>query len=382
MESTGPMKPKNKILVVDDHPANLEIVEEILGEFEVFTATCGEEGLEMAISVRPDIILLDIMMPGIKGYEVCRELRSIPALLNSKIILLSAKAMLSERLKGYEAGADDYVVKPFEEEELVAKVRVYCSLKNAEEENKLKTELLNLMCLNTVNPLSGIISPLKNLKEDPGKDAEEQFTEIERVYQSVCSLQGLISRVVLLSSINAGEIIFKFKPTDLCKIVCSESSALEIKASEKNIVILKELPEKAIANVDPLQIKRVIAVFLDNAIRYSPNNVHVIVEISESNGDFILSVTDFGKGIDAEFCPQIYEPFTYVATSGKNPEWHGLGMAVANKIAQGHNGRIEIDSVQGTRTVCSIVLPNHLPEYQENVDLDESQVLEYKHPIH
>ena len=119
------MEVKKRILVVDDDPDNNTIMEELLGgDYHVKIATTGEEALEIALDFLPDIILLDIMMPGIDGYDVCRRLREHSTLQYAKIIMVSAKAMVSERLKGYEVGANDYLTKPFEEDELLEKVRV------------------------------------------------------------------------------------------------------------------------------------------------------------------------------------------------------------------------------------------------------------------
>lgn len=136
------MTPVTKILVVDDNHTNLAIMQEIFdGHYELKSATSGKECLVLADRFLPDLILLDIMMPGIDGYETCRRLRRNPNLPHTKIIMVSAKAMLSERLAGYEAGADDYLTKPFEEQELLSKVRVYMRLKSVEETNQLTEEL-------------------------------------------------------------------------------------------------------------------------------------------------------------------------------------------------------------------------------------------------
>src|SRR6185295_16004766 len=135
-----------RILGVDDNPRNLDILRRTLApEFAMATAASGEEALEVAVRLRPDLILLDIMMPGIDGYETCRRIRAIPALANTKIIMVSAKALTTERLEGYAAGANDYVVKPFDQDELMAKVRVYLKLKSVEEVDRMKSDLLDLM---------------------------------------------------------------------------------------------------------------------------------------------------------------------------------------------------------------------------------------------
>lgn len=120
------MQIQKKILVVDDDPNNIVIVGELLGDdYDLKTATTGEEALEIALDFLPDIILLDIMMPGMNGYEVCRRLREHRALSCTKIIMVTAKGTLEDRVKGYEGSVDDYITKPFEEENLLESVRFF-----------------------------------------------------------------------------------------------------------------------------------------------------------------------------------------------------------------------------------------------------------------
>jgi len=114
---------KSKILAVDDNSINLAVIEELLGsQYNLMTVSTGIDALKMAQEFRPDLIILDIMLPDIDGYEVCQQIRKSSLLRYTKIIMVSAKAMTSERLKGYQVGADDYLTKPFDGEELLAKV--------------------------------------------------------------------------------------------------------------------------------------------------------------------------------------------------------------------------------------------------------------------
>jgi len=118
------MQAKKRVLAVDDNELNLEIIKKVLDdEYNLKTATTGEKALEIAVDYRPDIILLDIMLPDMDGYEICQQIRANPALRHTRIIMVSAKAMTSERIEGYEAGANIYIAKPFDGEELLMKIR-------------------------------------------------------------------------------------------------------------------------------------------------------------------------------------------------------------------------------------------------------------------
>ncbi len=116
---------RRRILIVDDHPTNVAVLQELLeDEYELETASSGEECLEKVREFGPDVILLDLMMPGIDGYETCRRIKSAPYGELSQVVLVSAKATAESRVEGYKAGADDYIIKPFDHDELLAKVRV------------------------------------------------------------------------------------------------------------------------------------------------------------------------------------------------------------------------------------------------------------------
>jgi CheY-like chemotaxis protein len=118
------MRPPKRILVVDDNPTNLDIFREMLeGQYDVLTASDGREAIRMAERHCPRVILLDVMLPGMDGYETCRRLRNVPDMDHARIVMVSAKAMPSERQEGFSAGADAYITKPFDESELMEAIR-------------------------------------------------------------------------------------------------------------------------------------------------------------------------------------------------------------------------------------------------------------------
>src|SRR5262249_4506566 len=178
-----------RILIVDDHPTNIAILEEILGEhYTLKTATCGEEALAVALDFQPALVLLDIMMPGFGGYETCRQIRAHPSLRHIKIIMVSARALVAERLQGYEAGADDYITKPFDEEELVAKVRVHMRLSSLEEVEQFTSDVLTLLRHETRTPLNSMLAPLQMLRAEAEMATEERSMLLDMVYESALAL--------------------------------------------------------------------------------------------------------------------------------------------------------------------------------------------------
>ena len=160
------MQPRNKILVVDDDAIDIATIEKLLGEdYDLKTARTGEEALQVAADFQPDIILLDNMMPGINGGDVCRQIRADSELRHTKIIMVSGQSMVSERLEAYQAGADDYITKPFDEDELLAKIQVYLRLKSVEEVDQFKTNVLTLLSHEVRTPLSGPSPPNRTMAQ-------------------------------------------------------------------------------------------------------------------------------------------------------------------------------------------------------------------------
>ncbi|MFQ5493889.1 MAG: response regulator [Phycisphaerae bacterium] len=190
------MQLSHRILAVDDSHTNIAIIKRMMGRtYRLMTATSGEQALRIAPEFRPDLMLLDIMMPGMDGYEVCRRLRGDPVLRPMKVIMVSAKAMLAERLEGYAAGADDYITKPFEQDELLAKVRVYLRLKSVEEVERLKTGVLSLLGHELSTRLNGILLPTSILLSDENTEPTERKMLAEMVYRNAKRLHGLLEDI-------------------------------------------------------------------------------------------------------------------------------------------------------------------------------------------
>ena len=186
------MSDQFRILAVDDDPSNLFIISEMLGEdYEVRTAGSGEEALHTLSSFMPHIVLLDIMMPGMDGYEVCQRIRKNNTYSDVKVLFVSAKDMIEERLTGYEVGGDDYITKPFDQEELLAKIKVFLRLKYDKQES--------------------LVEEIEKQEKQP-----EVFQKINHYSSSILYVQS----------------IFPY-----CKVVCksNEEDALLIRTTLKNL---------------------------------------------------------------------------------------------------------------------------------------------------
>ncbi|ETW98022.1 MAG: hypothetical protein ETSY2_43500, partial [Candidatus Entotheonella gemina] len=287
----------DRILIVDDHPDNLEILEDVLGDdYEISTAASGEEALELAETFRPALILLDIMMPGIDGYETCRRLRATPSLRHTKIMMISAKAMVTERLQGYEAGADDYMTKPFDLEELREKVQVYLRLRSLEELDALKSDVLSLLSHETATPLNGLLGPIQILRDDPEMELAERIQLLDLVYDSAMRLHMLYNKVCKLSAMRAGQWRFMKESVTLEEIIQAALSTVAPQANKHQIEVKCVDTAHCTVEVDTFRMQEAIVALLDNAIQVSPAAGCITVHTWQEANRIRISVHDQGPG--------------------------------------------------------------------------------------
>ncbi|MBC8469231.1 MAG: hybrid sensor histidine kinase/response regulator [Planctomycetes bacterium] len=351
------MQSRDKILAVDDDIVDIRIIEKLLGRnFEFRTASTGEQALEIATDFQPDIILLDNMLPGMDGGEVCQQIRADSRLRHTKIIMISGKTMASERIEAYEAGADDYITKPFDEDELLAKIRVYLRLKSVEEVDQFKTNVLTLLGHETRTPLTSLIGSAEMLMSEENIDAEEQKLFMVMVYNSAKRLHSLFEKVMLLSLLKSRKQQFNMEPAELCEVVREAICEVALKAAERNVKIEEQFDAGPTVHLDKNEIKNVVTMILDNAIRFSPSDGSVTVGISSNNEDVRLSVNDQGEGIDSDYLPYVFEELSDPDVA-HHSEGHGLSLAIARQVVLQHNGTVSAESTKGSGTNFTVRLP-------------------------
>jgi two-component system sensor histidine kinase/response regulator len=348
---------RHRILIVDDNPTNVAILEEILeDDYILETALSGEEALEIAPVFRPALILLDIMMPSIDGYETCAQIRETPELSFTKVIMVSARASLQERLQGYEAGADDYVTKPFDEDELLAKVRVYLRLKSVDEMDQLKSNVLSLLSHEVSTPLHSLLMSTDLLLMDEDMEVEGRRMCLNKVRAGADRLHKFFQRILKLSAMQAGNCDLQLTSSDLGEVVQVAITEVAKQAGEHEIHIAPDLEADSTTLLDTKQIKEVVTAMLDNAIRFSPPQGQVIVGVRRQGEALCLQVTDNGKGVDPDFLPYVFGEFAD-ADVAHHTEGHGLSLAIARQIVLAHSGTIDVESTQGEGTTFTVQLP-------------------------
>ncbi len=344
-----------RILAVDDDDANNRVLKRIFKrDYVIASATSGEEALELIPNYRPDLILLDIMMPGMDGYETCRKIRADKRFSLIKIILVSGRAMVDERLKGYEAGADDYIAKPFNNEELKAKVRVFLRLKRAEEIDQIKGDLITLFSHETKTPLSGIIGISELLKEDQRLDQDARDCA-DLINKSGRQLLEFVRKTSFLCELRSGTKL-NFTCRAPAQHLKDKINAMVSSTSKKDIAIHLEGSEDIEINADWEMLDMVLGYLLDNAVKYSPEGREVVARTDVENGTYRIQISNEGDGIDPEWIDKIFDEFA-IRDVMHHQRGQGLSLAISKHIVDLHSGTLEVESSRGNGATFTVSLP-------------------------
>lgn len=307
-------------------------------EYDLVCVSSGEAALEAAESKTPDLVLLDIMMPGMDGYETCRQLRKNRTTRNAKILMLSAKDMTADRIEGYNAGADDYLCKPFDHEELLAKVKVHLRMKAVEEASENKSRILDLLKHGLDAPVSAIVA-----------DAEKTFINSSLVSEAGCELarslcvagnwlQGILKKCERFAQLETGNYPFEFETLDIAHITQFAIDDFRTLADTRNIQLAFFPPDsEAKAKIDRAEFTAALQALIENAISFAPVGGKVSVYLDDHEGSWRLLIADNGCGLMNERIATLFEPFAnreaVLAGDGD-----GLSLAIAQRAIRCHGG--------------------------------------------
>jgi signal transduction histidine kinase len=334
---------KTKILIVDDDSMNIFVFQDIFMSEDQYTCKyveSGEEALEVIPIFRPDIILLDIMMPGISGYDVCQNIRQEPKYQFIKIIMVSGKGMLDERLKGYEYGADDYLVKPFDQDELLAKINVFKRLKRVEEIKSNQSNLLALLSHETKTPMSGIMGAIELLLAEDF--SEDHISLLEMVQGSARQLLQFIEKVTMYYRLSQSKKI-EMQPVSILLLFDSLLDDLNKPLNDKGLKITWHNRQDFNIQADFYYIQIAVKNVLDNAIKFSPEKGEICLKIECESNLCKVYISDQGPGIPNEHQSGIFEPFG-IQDIRHHHKGLGLSLATSRLILQLHNGDIHCKS--------------------------------------
>ncbi len=360
------------ILVVDDIQKNIQVVGGILNEagYEVMPATSGAQAFERIKMQMPDLILLDFMMPDVNGIAVCRQLKSDPVTKKIPVIFLTASNEMEHLVEAFSVGAVDYVTKPFQAEELLARVRTHLELKKAREAlweygkrlhelNDEKNEFLGIVAHDLRSPLSNIVTSASMVMLDE-KMNRAQISEFVGIIQT--SAQHMIHLVENLMDVNAieqGRMKLDIAPCELGELLRGVATNYQSKArAKKQELAFNEDDGPLVALADPHSTIQIFDNLLSNAIKYSPAGKRIDLRLLRRNGVIRCEIQDQGPGLTPDDLKKVFGKFARLSarpTAGEPST--GLGLSIVKRMVEAGGGKVWCESQPGSGAKFIVELP-------------------------
>ena len=360
---------KPDILVVDDTPANLNVLSEMLREhgYRVRPVPSGALALKAATAQPPDLILLDVNMPEMDGYEVCAQLKGSETLNEIPVIFISALNETVDKVKAFRVGGLDYITKPFQFEEVEARVNTHLKLswQQAELEQSyaklrqlevLRDNLTHMIIHDMRSPLTAITGAFDIMSYDTHLPESEQSL-VHLGQDASRKLAEMVNSMLDISRMEAGKMPLRRERCDGREIV--EAAVALFAPSLEKINLLTDLPAAPVLlDCDSEIMRRVLTNLIANALKFTPKGGTVTVGVGPMGLGTCFEVSDTGEGIPAEYHDTIFAKFGQVEVRQRQG-WHasGLGLTFCKLAAETHGGQIALESKMGHGTTFRVTLP-------------------------
>ena len=361
-----------KVLIVDDVISNVLLLKVLLTneKFNIVTAGNGTQALEQVKKEKPDLVLLDVMMPDISGFEVAQQMKADPEMSEIPIIFLTALNSTADIVKGFQVGGNDFISKPFNKEELIIRVTHQISLVAAKRIIVAQTEELRKTIMGRDKLYSVIAhdlrSPMGSIKmvlnmlilnlpsETIGEEMYELLTMANQTTEDVFSL---LDNLLKWTKSQIGKLKVVYQDINMVEVV--EGEIFTMVAGLKNIKIVQDVPVADVAvRADIDMVKTVIRNLISNAIKFSNEGAEVVVSLAEEDGMAIVSVKDSGCGIDEENQRKLLHTDTHFSTFGtNNEEGSGLGLLLCKDFVIKNGGKLWFTSKKGEGSTFSFSIP-------------------------
>jgi signal transduction histidine kinase len=363
------------ILVVDDTPANLQVLVGLLKErgHRVRPVLDGRLALRAAKAEVPDLILLDINMPDMNGFEVCEQLKADPKLADTPVIFISGNTETVDKVRAFSVGGVDYVTKPFQMAEVEARVATHLELRRKRRElqeslealrrlETLRDSLVHMVVHDLRSPLAAISACLEVIKWDAEEQHRQELAaDVETALHATRTIIRLVNSVLDVSKMEGAEMRLRLVPADIAAVARESVDELESLVGTRQLV--REWPEDPVmAIVDRDVVSRVLQNLLGNALKFTPATGAITVEV-EANDDMVrVAVSDTGPGIPREYRERVFEKFGQVDAVLRGQRFStGLGLTFCRLAVEAHGGRIGVDSEVGRGSTFWFVLPRNGP---------------------
>lgn len=359
------------ILIVDDEPSARQTIEMLLFKegYDLSFAENGVEAVEKLKLNAPDVLLLDVMMPGKNGFEVCEELKTDPQWRHIPIILVTALDSKKDLARGLDAGADDFLHKPFNGLELRARVRSMLRIKQRHDDLqaslRLRDDLSNMIVHDIRSPLSSMIVYTDLLDREVATESGREYLSV--INSELGRLNTFLTDMLMMAKMEHGRLKLAPARQDMNQLLEEAVRHYQPIAQLKRLTLTMQTPaETHFMTVDTNLWRRLLDNLLSNAVKFSPTGRDVSIILSyphrdTQDDDLVLpemriQVLDQGPGIPPEFHETIFDKFEIVATGRRDVAQVGLGLAFCKMVTDAHNGRIFVDSNTPTGSIFTVEL--------------------------
>jgi two-component system sensor histidine kinase/response regulator len=370
VEPPGAQEYVASILVVDDTLPNLELLSEMLKErgYRVRPVPSGDLALQAARSSPPDLILLDIHMPEMDGYEVCEALKADEKLHDIPVLFISGLSETADKVKAFRVGGADYITKPFQLEEVAARVATHLELRwqrrqlreSYEQLQKLETlrdDLTHMIVHDLRTPLTNIIGNLQTLQAaDYDRELTQEFLPV--AVEAGQTLLGMVNDLLDISKLEAGQMVLEITEFPVAEVIETALGSVRGLAEQKRLELSADVaPADLRLRADQEKIRRALTNILGNAVKFTREG-SVRVQARGENGGVLISVADTGEGIPPADRERIFGKFSQVELrSGGRQMSTGLGLAFVRLALEAHGGKAWVEGELGKGSTFCISLP-------------------------
>ncbi|MFP4065094.1 MAG: response regulator [Bacteroidales bacterium] len=360
------------ILVVDDNKENLKVVSNFLKTegYQIALAISAEDARKILTTNSIDLILLDVMMPGIDGFTFCRQLKNDPDFLEIPVIFLTAKTETSDLVEGFKAGGVDYITKPFQREELIARVNNHIALAHAKRQvreqaeeirkiNLTKDRLYSVIAHDIKSPFSNISMLISSLAEGYLEAGTEEYDEIlQSINSSTQETYRLLENLLQWTRSQTGDLHQSPEPLNLGEIIESTCRLLHPQANKKQVNLECHGDKTLIIKADRNMMQSILHNLISNAIKFTKEGGRVSVSTHREESQAVIRVKDNGVGIPKENLQKLFQDKGQLTTRGTSDEkGSGLGLLLVKNFVQKNNGSIEAESVVDEGSTFTVKFP-------------------------
>lgn len=358
--------PETTILIVDDNPVNLKVLFSHLKQagFRTLVAKSGLSAIEQANRLPPDLILLDVMMPGIDGFETCQRLKNAEATKNIPVIFITALTDTTDKIKGFQVGAVDYITKPFHKEEVLARINAHLTIQAQKRElyelNATKDKFFSIIAHDLKGAFGGLLGFSDLLATSVDDFSPDQISEIgQSLNDSIKNTFKFLENLLDWARLQKGIMEYEPMQLDLYEIAEASIKLLDDTARYKELTLVNEVePHTYFIYGDHNIINTVVRNLISNALKFTRPGGSITVSARDQSSFIAISVTDTGVGMEPEILGNLFKIDAKVKRVGTaNERGTGLGLLLCKEMVEKHNGRIWATSEEGQGSTFTFTIP-------------------------